>query len=96
MVRALSLALVPLFGCSALCKMGPLQPIGLEDVHAYRLQSARQQEEGRLGIDGWGSTAAELPLPCSSKVELAPWALLGNKVRANKRSVSNLLFWGKR
>lgn len=44
-----------------------------------------------------GSTAAELPLPCGSKVELAPWALLGNKrARANKRSVSNLLFWGKR
>lgn len=44
-----------------------------------------------------GSTAAELPLPCSSKVELAPWASLGNKrARANKRSVSNLLFWGKR
>lgn len=44
-----------------------------------------------------GSTAAELPLPCGSKVELAPWASLGNKrARANKRSVSNLLFWGKR
>lgn len=44
-----------------------------------------------------GSTAAELPLPCGSKVELAPWALLGNKrARANERSVSNLLFWGKR
>lgn len=28
--------------------------------------------------EGWGSTAAELPLPCRSKVELAPWALLGN------------------
>lgn len=46
--------------------------------------------------EAYGSTAAELPLPYSSKVELAPWALLGNKrARANKRSVSNLLFWGK-
>lgn len=66
-VRALSLALVPLFRCSAVCKMGPLLPTGLEYV-AYRLR-----REGR------GSTAAELPLPCCSKVKLAPWALLGNR-----------------
>lgn len=50
MVRALSLALVPLFRRSAVCKMGLLQPIELEDVHAYRLQSTRHQERGRLGI----------------------------------------------
>lgn len=51
MVRALSLALVPLFRCSAVCKMGLLQPTGLEDVCAYRLQSASQQQRGRLGSD---------------------------------------------
>lgn len=51
MVRTLSLALVPLFRCSAACKMGPLQPTGLEIGHAYSLQSARQRERGRLGID---------------------------------------------
>lgn len=90
MVWALSLALVPVFRCSAVCKMGLLQPTGLGDVPAYRLQSTRQQEK-----EVHGSTAAELPLPCSSKVELAPWASLGNtRVRGNKRSVSNL-FWGK-
>lgn len=31
--------------------------------------------------EDWGLTAAELPLPCGSKVELAPWASLGNRGR---------------
>lgn len=79
-----------LFRCSAVCKMGLLQPTGLEDVPAYRLQNTHSRRED------CGLTAAELPLPCGSKVELSPWASLGNKrVRANKRSVSNLLFWRK-
>lgn len=50
-VRALSLALVPRFTCSVICKMGLSQPTGLEDVRAYRLRSARQWERERLGID---------------------------------------------
>lgn len=45
--------------------------------------------------EDFGSKAAELPLPCGSKVELAPCASLRNKrAKANKRSVSNL-FCGK-
>lgn len=58
MIRALSLALVPLFRCSAVCKIGLLQPTELEDVHVYRLQSTRQQERGRLGIDSFRAAPA--------------------------------------
>lgn len=43
---------------------------------------------------GWGSTAAELPLPCSSKVELAPWASLGNRgCELIKDQFLIFLFW---
>lgn len=49
MFRALSLALVPLFKRSAVCKKGLLQPSGLEDVCSNRLQSTSQQQRGRLG-----------------------------------------------
>lgn len=45
MVWALSLALVPLFRCSAVCKMGLLQPIGLGDVPAC-LQTAKHSAVG--------------------------------------------------
>jgi len=31
--------------------------------------------------EGWGLAAAELPLPCGSKVGLTPWASLGNRGR---------------
>lgn len=36
---------------------------------------------GHGRVEGWGSTDAELPLPHSSKVELAPRASLGNRGR---------------
>lgn len=67
-------------------------------VLAHRPEGCACLQTAKRLTEGEGKTvskAAELPLPCGSKMELAPWALLGNKrVRANKRSVSNL-FCGK-